>query len=114
MGIAPATAEVLVSESLRCDPVTLGTIMADHTQLDWRPILPTIDIPCLNLVGRCSNVFPWQGCAVVGELIPDCKTVFFEECNHWLYLEDAPKFAQLLVRFVDPSSRAGIAHESSA
>lgn len=44
-------------------------------QLDWRPILPTIDIPCLNLVGRLSGVFPWEGCAVVGQLIPDCKTV---------------------------------------
>ena len=31
--IAPATQEVLINESLRCDPVALGKIMADHTQV---------------------------------------------------------------------------------
>lgn len=33
--------------------------MADHTVLDWRPLLPRITLPCLNLVGRQSAVFPW-------------------------------------------------------
>lgn len=79
---------------------------------------------CLNIVGRQSGVFPWQGCAIVGELIPKSHTVsvgilcmrygsrvsagkhwgvpqqvFFEECNHWLYIEEPEKFNHILVTF---------------
>ena len=84
--------------------------------------------PCLNLVGRKSGVFPWQGTAVVGNLIPKCHTVchpsrpgcnkgcvdrgrlpehfclsvqvYFESANHWLYLEEPDKFNALLREFV--------------
>ena len=44
-------------------------------QLDWRPILPRIRVPCLNLIGRRSAVFPWQGTELVGRLVPACRTV---------------------------------------
>ena len=44
-------------------------------QLDWRPILPCIRVPCLNLIGRQSAVFPWQGTEIVGRLVPTCRTV---------------------------------------
>lgn len=46
-----------------------------HAQLDWRPLLPHIRVPCLNLIGEVSGVFPEAGCRVVGELIPNCHTV---------------------------------------
>lgn len=36
-----------------------------------------------------------DGCEVVGKLIPSAHTVFFESCNHWLYLEDPAKFNQV-------------------
>lgn len=44
-------------------------------QLDWRPLLPRITIPCLNVAGRKSQIFPWEGVEVVGKLIPNCHTV---------------------------------------
>lgn len=109
----PEVLDPLTNETLRCDPETLGRIMADHTQLDWRPLLPTIDIPCLNLVGSLSGVFPPEGCAVLGDMIPDCKTVFFETANHWLYIEEPKKFVDLINKFVDVKTRADIAHNSS-
>lgn len=52
----PVPAEVLAElrqETLRCKPQALGAIMADHTQLDWRPVLPLLRLPCLNVVGGC-------------------------------------------------------------
>ncbi|KAK9817691.1 hypothetical protein WJX72_000678 [[Myrmecia] bisecta] len=90
----------LIEETLRCNPRDLARLMADHTQLDWRPILPRIAVPCLNLVGRQSEVFPWQGCAVVGEHIPECQTIYFEGANHWLYIEEPEKFNSLVTAFV--------------
>lgn len=43
------------------DPNALALLMADHTSLDWRPLLPRITLPCLNLVSR--------GCAAAAEAV---------------------------------------------
>lgn len=74
--------------------------MADHTQLDWRPLLPRLALPCLNLVGASSGVFPPDGCLTVGQLAPQCCSVVFKRANHWLYLEQPEQFNQLLLDFV--------------
>lgn len=89
----------LTAETLKCDPDQLGRLMADHAQLDWRPVLPRITKPCLNLYGDKSGCFPVEGTAAVGELIPDCKNVLFEGCNHWLYLEQPERFVACVVDF---------------
>lgn len=90
----------LTEETLKCDPDHLAKLMADHAQLDWRPILPRITKPCLNLYGTLSGCFPVEGTATVGELIPHCKNVAFEGANHWLYLEEPEKFTSCVGDFV--------------
>lgn len=52
------------------------------------------------LVGRKSKAFPWQGCAYVGEKIPEAKTIFFEKSGHMPFWEEAEKFNQLLREFI--------------
>jgi pimeloyl-ACP methyl ester carboxylesterase len=89
-----------LQETMRCDPHALGQLMADHTQLDWRPLLPLLSLPCLNCVGGCSGVFPVEGCLSVAELAPDCCSVVFSRANHWLYLEQPEEFNKLLLDFV--------------
>ena len=75
--------ELLKRETLKCDPRQLGQLMADHAPKDWRPLLPRITRPCLNLYGTDSGCFPAAGCEAVGTLIgPHCKSVAFEGCNH--------------------------------
>lgn len=91
----------LKKETLKAPPEALGALMADHTQLDWRPILPRISIPCLVMVGRLSQVFPWEGCAFVGEVIPNASTVIFEDCDHWLYLEEPKRFNEEIIKFAN-------------
>lgn len=61
---------VLRDETLRCRPGHLAQLMADHTQLDWRPQLPLLHLPCLNVIGCRSGVFPVEGCEAVSQLIP--------------------------------------------
>jgi non-heme chloroperoxidase len=91
--------KVLEQETLRADPAALAALMADHTALDWRPLLPRITIPCLNIVGRRSAVFPYWGCQEVSRLIPNSHCVFFEDSNHWLYIEQPARFSQLVAAF---------------
>lgn len=97
--IADEVKKVLEMETMRANPHALAALMADHTALDWRPLLPRINIPCLNIVGRHSQVFPWWGCEATGNLIPNCRTVFFENCNHWLYIEEPGKFNTIITAF---------------
>jgi non-heme chloroperoxidase len=73
--------------------------MADHTAIDWRPMLRQIKAPCLNIVGRHSAVFPWWGTEAVGKLLPNSHTVYFEGANHWMYLEEPGKFNSLVAAF---------------
>ena len=62
-------------------------------QLDWRPLLPHLTLPCLNVVGGDSGVFPPEGCLAVGHMAPDCCNVTFKRCNHCLYLEQPQVWA---------------------
>lgn len=68
--------KTLVDETLKCQPEHLAQLMADHTQLDWRPVLGRITIPCLNLIGCHSGVFPMEGCEAVSSLIPGFAAEF--------------------------------------
>ena len=102
---------LLKSETLKCDGRLLGLLMADHTQLDWRALLPKIKSPCLNFVGKKSKIFPWEGVAYVGEVstcgrrarrsrgltkkkhIPLCENYIYANAGHWLYIEEPFQFA---------------------
>jgi pimeloyl-ACP methyl ester carboxylesterase len=92
--------EFLAKEIDRCPPQVRADIMADHTHLDWRDLLPQINLPALVCVGRESKVFPWQGSAYVGEHIPGARTVFFEHSGHMPFREEPDKFNQAVADFV--------------
>jgi pimeloyl-ACP methyl ester carboxylesterase len=91
---------LLKAETLKCNAIQLGKLMADHAPADWRPVLPLITIPVLNLYGTTSGCFPAEGCALVGSLVCNGRSVPFEGYNHWLYLEDPTTFNTLVSEFV--------------
>jgi pimeloyl-ACP methyl ester carboxylesterase len=97
--IDPAYARLLMAETMKADPNGLATLMADHTSLDWRPLLRRIDVPCLVLAGGKSQIFPLEGVKEVGRLIPHARTVVFEHEDHWLYIEDFRRFSALVSDF---------------
>jgi len=96
---SPDTAPFLKAETLKADPAFLGALMADHTQLDWRTLLPRFTLPSLVMVGRKSQCFPWQGVQYVADNIPGAQAMVFEEGDHWLYIEEADRFASAVVEF---------------
>lgn len=98
--VDPGVLEMLAAETMKADLEGLCKLMADHTARDWRDVLSTITVPCLNMVGRVSKVFPWQGVAAVSELLVSChvQTEYFDY-NHWLYLEAPEKFNKLVAGF---------------
>ncbi|MCG8509265.1 MAG: alpha/beta hydrolase, partial [Rhodospirillales bacterium] len=91
----------LIDEIMKSPGWVRAEIMSDHTNLDWRSFLPFISIPSLVIVGRKDKIFPWQGCAYVGDRIPGARTVFFEESSHMPFYEEADKFNTVVRNFVD-------------
>jgi non-heme chloroperoxidase len=98
-GVPEDVLSVLESETLRASNTALAALMADHTALDWRPVLSRITIPCLNMIGKKSAVFPYWGCEEVSRLLPNCRTVYFENENHWLYIEQPERFSKIVSLF---------------
>ena len=96
----PEETEALAREIDKCPPAVRAEIMADHTHLDWRDMLPRITLPTLVCVGRQSKVFPWRGSAYVGEMVPGARTVFFEQSGHMPFYEEAEAFNRAVGDFV--------------
>ena len=92
----PDTLALLGAETRRCRPAVLAALMADHTQLDWRPLLPRVRAETWNCVGLQSKIFPWQGVAWVGDAMPNARNVPFEKGGHWLYVEEPQRFAEVV------------------
>ena len=78
-GCLPSFHSVL--QRCQCHAAGLTQPRCCWLQLDWRPLLPHIRVPCLNLVGELSGVFPEAGCRAVGDLIPNCHTVSAAACQ---------------------------------
>mmetsp|Transcript_1521 Transcript_1521/g.2528 ORF Transcript_1521/g.2528 Transcript_1521/m.2528 type:complete len:293 (-) Transcript_1521:641-1519(-) len=99
--------EQITEETLRCDPHFLGELMADHTRLDWRPLLERKwppAVPVLNLAGGKSDIFPVDGVREINRLLGDRvynRLEVFEDCSHWLYIERPNKFMHSVVNFID-------------
>ena len=97
----------MTQDTLHCDPVFLGKLMEDHTQLDWRDVLKdTWHVPVLNVAGGKSDIFPVEGVAHINQLFSIQGNVkyhrleVFQNCGHWLYMEEPHKFMQVMVHFL--------------
>ncbi len=99
----PSDEEVkfIADEISKCPPYVRIEIMRDHTNLDWRDFIKTIDLPTLVCVARNSAVFDWQGSAYVAEQIEGSELEFFEDSGHMLFWEEADKFNKRVAEFME-------------
>lgn len=77
-----------------------NALMADHTAIDWRDLLPRIDLPTLVLVARHDPAFPADGVAWVGRAVPGARTEYFEHSAHALFLDEPEHFAHVVSDFL--------------
>ena len=101
LGVVHADVLAMVkSETLECCPEALCELMYDHTHQDWRSECRRMTIPALVMAGSETKIFPIDGIKAVAEMIPDSELKIFENCGHWLYLEEPKKFADEVHDFV--------------
>lgn len=75
-------------------------IMTDHTNLDWRDLLPTIQIPALVMIGAKSQIWGPGGAAYPGEQIPNAQVITFDESGHMPFYHEAAGFNEAVKTFV--------------
>jgi len=100
---AAADADAFVAAALRADGRWLGRLMADHTALDWRPLLRAWPAGrrALVVVGGGTKVHAPAGVRAVGDLIGAAATVVeMPGGSHWCYWEEAAAFNTLLLDFL--------------
>ena len=89
----------LLEESGENTPAQGVTLGPDYRAQDWRPMLPSIDLPVLITTGGRSGAFP--GCRYMYEHIPSARMEVFEDSGHALFYEEPDRFNAVVTGFVD-------------
>ena len=97
--VPDAELDVLLEESRENTPAQGVTLGPDYQAQDWRPMLPSIDLPVLITTGGRSGAYP--GCRHMYKHIPGARMEVFEESGHALFYEEPDRFNAVVTGFVD-------------
>ena len=89
----------LLAESSENTPAQGVTLGPDYRAQDWRPLLPSIELPVLITTGGKSGAYP--GCKYMYEHIPGARMEVFEKSGHVLFYEEPDRFNAAVAEFVD-------------
>ncbi len=99
LDVPDAELDVLLEESRENTPAQGVTLGPDYQAQDWRPMLPSIDLPVLITTGGRSGAFP--GCRYMYEHIPGARMEVFEGSGHALFYEEPDRFNAVVAGFVN-------------
>ena len=99
LDVPDAELDVLLEESRENTPAQGVTLGPDYQAQDWRPMLPSIDLPVLIATGGRSGAYP--GCRYMYEHIPGARMEVFEESGHVLFYEEPDRFNAVVAEFID-------------
>ncbi len=88
-----------LEESRENTPAQGLTLGPDYQAQDWRPLLPSIDLPVLITTGGKSGAFP--GCRYMFKHIPGARMEVFERSGHVLFYEESDRFNRVVAEFVN-------------
>ena len=74
-------------------------IVRAQTKLDFRDLLPRIEVPVLALYGRHDPYYPVELGDWIAEQCPRGEAVVFEESAHYPFIEEKERFVQVLSDF---------------
>ncbi|KAI1779094.1 alpha/beta-hydrolase [Hypoxylon cercidicola] len=101
-GVAAEDLEWTLAQQMKASRETAAALFLDHGAMDWRDVVPRIDVPAL-VVGARGSLFPPQGMEWVGRQIPGARFVMFEKeegGSHFMFWENPDKFNRILEEFL--------------
>ena len=107
MGIVHPRRRILRFASWLTAPYRLGfdrsalvPLAEDMAELDYRDILPSVDVPVLLCYGGASWLYPGKVGEYLQEQLPNARLVKFEKSGHCPPLEEPVKFVATLRSFL--------------
>lgn len=79
--------------------LTALALWVSFTSQDWRPLLPSIDIPVLIAHGRKSQVCPTPVWEPLAAAIPDSSLALFDDSGHMSFWEQPDEFNTAVLDF---------------
>ena len=77
----------------------LMKVVRNQARLDFRSLLPQIEVPVLALYGRHDPYYPVELGEWIAEQCPRGESVTFEESAHYPFIEEKERFAQVVAEF---------------
>jgi non-heme chloroperoxidase len=76
--------------------------MYNHWHMDWRDLIPRINLPTLIISGRASMI-PWKSQAWIHRQIKGSQFEVFEEAEggqHFMFIENPEKFNRMIMKYL--------------
>jgi non-heme chloroperoxidase len=89
----------------------LMRVVRNQAKLDFRDLLPEIEVPVLAIYGRHDPYYPVALGEWIAEQCPRGECAIFEESAHYPFIEEKERFAQVIAEFagrrsLEPVSRS--------
>jgi non-heme chloroperoxidase len=91
----------VIQENLKFPREYAAQLLFNHATIDWRQLIPLINIPTLVVGGKASLV-PWKSQAWIADQIKGARLVIFEENEggaHFMFMENPEKFNRIVKEF---------------
>jgi non-heme chloroperoxidase len=98
----PEMKEWIVQCTLKMPGDLAGTLMYNHWHMDWRDLIPRINLPTLIICGRASMV-PWKSQEWIHRQIKGSQFEVFEEAEggqHFMFIENPEKFNRMINKYL--------------
>lgn len=92
----------VLEQNAKMSDENAAALLLDHAFMDWRDVLPRIDVPSLVIAGG-GNIFPSDGIEWIASQIPGAKQVTFsaeEKGSHFMFWENPEKFNSVVEGFL--------------
>jgi non-heme chloroperoxidase len=99
----PEMKEWLVQCNLKMPRHLAGTLAYNHWHMDWRDLIPRIDLPTLIISGRASAAAPWKSQEWIHRQIEGSQFEIFEEAEggqHFMFIENPEKFNRVIMKYL--------------
>ncbi|KAI1504968.1 Alpha/Beta hydrolase protein [Biscogniauxia marginata] len=98
----PADSDWILEQNLKMPLPLAAALLTDHFSMDWRDVIPRIDVPTL-VIGAKGSIFNTRGIQWIADQIPGAKLRIFEKeegGSHFVLWENPVGFNRVVEEFL--------------
>jgi non-heme chloroperoxidase len=99
----PEMKDWLIQCNLKMPRDLAGRLAYNHWHMDWRDLIPRINLPTLIISGRASGATPWKSQQWIHHQIKSSQLEVFEEAEggqHFMFIENPEKFNRAIIKYL--------------